>query len=70
MTTPEFIKLDQFLKWQQMAQTGGEAKMLIQEGYVEVNGEVEVRRGRKLRTGDVVKLGDRVETVNLYPPQS
>ncbi|MEL6398750.1 MAG: RNA-binding S4 domain-containing protein [Leptolyngbyaceae cyanobacterium] len=53
-----FIKLDQFLKWQQIAQSGGEAKMLIHNGEVEVNGEMELRRGRKLFAGDVVTVDD------------
>ena len=48
----EYIKLDQFLKLAQIAMTGGEAKAMIQEGMVKVNGEVEMRRGRKLRDGD------------------
>ena len=60
-----FIKLDQFLKWQQITQSGGEAKVLIQNGYVEVNGELEVRRGRKLVTGDVVTVDDRSYEVQL-----
>ncbi|MEM6520944.1 MAG: RNA-binding S4 domain-containing protein [Cyanobacteria bacterium P01_D01_bin.71] len=55
-----FIKLDQFLKWQQIAQTGGEAKVIIQNGLVEVNGEMELRRGRKLFPGDVVTVEDLV----------
>ena len=50
----EFIKLDQFLKLADVVQTGGEAKVLIQSGQVMVNGQVETRRGRKLRPGDVV----------------
>ncbi|RIK44424.1 MAG: RNA-binding protein [Chloroflexi bacterium] len=50
----ETIKLDQFLKLAQVVQTGGEAKILIQSGQVIVNGQVETRRGRKLRPGDVV----------------
>ena len=54
MHTDETIKLDQFLKLAQVVQTGGEAKMLIQSGQVIVNGQVETRRGRKLRPGDVV----------------
>jgi ribosome-associated protein len=57
-TGERYIKLDQFLKWQQIAQTGGEAKLLIQNGYVEVNGELELRRGRKLFIGDVVTIDD------------
>lgn len=49
------ITLDQFLKWQGVAATGGHAKILIQEGQVQVNGEVDTRRGRKLKPGDVVE---------------
>lgn len=65
-----FIKLDQFLKWQQVVQTGGEAKMLIQNGYVDVNGEMELRRGRKLRTGDIVQVGNSVYEVQLADTSS
>ena len=57
MTQPTeqvFIKLDQFLKLAQVVRTGGEAKQLILRGFVEVNGEPETRRGRKLYHGDVV----------------
>ncbi|MGM0437699.1 MAG: RNA-binding S4 domain-containing protein [Bacillota bacterium] len=50
------IKLDQFLKWANLVTTGGEAKSLIQEGKVEVNGEIEYKRGKKLTEGDQVKL--------------
>lgn len=53
------IKLDQFLKWVGIVQTGGEAKLLIQDGQVKVNGKVETRRGRKLIPGDrVAALGE------------
>lgn len=55
-TSEETIKLDQFLKLAQIVQSGGEAKTLIQSGQVMVNGEVETRRGRKLRPGDVVMV--------------
>lgn len=63
----EYIKLDQFLKLAQIAMTGGQAKAMILEGLVKVNGEVELRRGRKLRDGDRVELDGeelvvRVET--------
>jgi ribosome-associated protein len=55
----ETIKLDQFLKLMGVVQTGGEAKLLIQNGDVKVNGSVEVRRGRKLVEGDRISvLGD------------
>ncbi|MCU0523915.1 MAG: RNA-binding S4 domain-containing protein [Elainella sp. Prado103] len=50
------IKLDQFLKWVGMVQTGGEAKMLIQDGQVRVNGAIETRRGRRLSEGDRVDV--------------
>ncbi|HTL88445.1 MAG TPA: RNA-binding S4 domain-containing protein [Leptolyngbya sp.] len=56
------IKLDQFLKFQGVVQTGGQAKMLIQSGEVHVNGKIETRRGRKLVKGDrVTTLGETVE---------
>ncbi len=56
------ITLGQALKVANVVGTGGEAKVLIQTGEVRVNGEVETRRGRKLREGDVVEVGDeRVE---------
>jgi len=58
MQTEEFIKLDQFLKVQQVVRSGGEAKQLIQSGEVLVNGEEETRRGRKLRHGDRVAVFD------------
>jgi ribosome-associated protein len=61
----EFIKLDQFLKWQGLVETGGQAKQLILDGAVRVNGEVERRRGRKLVTGDKVAIGGKTLTVNL-----
>ncbi|ADQ13503.1 RNA-binding S4 domain-containing protein [Halanaerobium hydrogeniformans] len=50
------INLDQFLKWANIAMSGGEAKYLIQEGEVTVNGEVETQRGKTLKVGDVVSL--------------
>lgn len=50
------IKLDQFLKWANIASTGGEAKLLIQEGIVLVNGELETRRGKTLVPGDEVEV--------------
>lgn len=53
----EFIKLDSFLKAVNVAGSGGEAKLLIADGLVLVNGEPELRRGRKLRPGDRVEIG-------------
>jgi ribosome-associated protein len=60
-----FIKLSQFLKWQNLVQTGGEAKIVIQEGEVLVNDELETRRGRKLRNGDRVTISGFTYTVDL-----
>ena len=50
----EFIKLGQALKAAGLVESGVEAKEVIQEGLVKVNGEVETRRGRKLYPGDTV----------------
>lgn len=55
----ERLCLDQFLKLSGVADTGGRAKWLIQNGEVKVNGEVETRRRRKLAAGDVVETGSR-----------
>jgi ribosome-associated protein len=52
------ITLGQALKAANVVGSGGEAKVLIQTGEVRVNGEVETRRGLKLREGDVVEVGD------------
>ena len=52
--TTEYIKLQDLLKFAAAVQTGGEAKVVIQEGGVTVNGEVCTMRGRKIRPGDDV----------------
>ena len=52
--TTEYIKLQDLLKFAAAVQTGGEAKVVIQEGEVTVNGEVCAMRGRKIRPGDDV----------------
>ena len=54
----ETIRLDAFLKLTGLVDTGGQAKLLIQEGRVLVNGEVCPQRGKKLRPGDTVALGE------------
>ncbi len=54
----DYIKLDSLLKYASLVQSGGEAKFVISEGMVEVNGEVELRRGRKIRKNDRVKFLD------------
>ncbi|MBO7472740.1 MAG: RNA-binding S4 domain-containing protein [Ruminococcus sp.] len=55
--TTEFIKLDALLKFASLVGSGGEAKQLIQNGDVLVNGEVCTMRGKKIRSGDKVELG-------------
>lgn len=60
----EFIKLGQAMKAAGIVSSGIDAKMLIQDGQVTVNGEVETRRGRKLYDGDVFEFeGDEVRVV-------
>lgn len=62
--TTEFIKLQDLLKFANMVSTGGEAKIIIQEGEVKVNGEVCTMRGKKIRPGDVVELDGMQLTVS------
>ena len=52
----EAFRLDQFLKFRGIADSGGQAKLLIQSGEVQVNGQLETRRRRKLVVGDVVTV--------------
>ena len=52
----EFIKLEALLKFAGVAETGGEAKLAIQNGEVKVNGELCTMRGKKLRPGDRAEL--------------
>ena len=54
----EFIKLDAFLKFAAAVGTGGEAKLVIGDGLVRVNGEICTMRGKKLYPGDTVEFGD------------
>lgn len=54
--TTEFIRLDSFLKFKGIAETGGQAKQFIQDGIVKVNDEVCTARGKKIRNGDTVSV--------------
>lgn len=56
----EFIKLDSMLKFSGICMTGGEAKTIIEEGIVFFNGEVCTMRGKKVRPGDEVAVGDNL----------
>ena len=62
--TTEFIKLQDLMKFADMVSSGGEAKVLIQEGEGSVNGEVCLQRGRKIRPGDVVSFQGGQYTVS------
>lgn len=55
----EFIKLDSFLKWSGITTTGSEGKFLINNGEISVNGDIELKRGRKLFKGDVVTYSNQ-----------
>jgi len=57
------LRLDQFLKFQGIVGSGGQAKLVIQDGAVLVNGELETRRRRKLVNGDVVQFNGMDYTV-------
>lgn len=50
----EFIRLDALLKFEGLAETGGHAKIIIQEGKVKVNGELTTARGKKIKPDDIV----------------
>ena len=61
--TTEFIKLDALLKFAALVGTGGEAKFVIAEGLVKVNGETCTMRGKKLRAGDTVEFNGETITI-------
>ena len=58
VTRDEVIRLGQFLKLADVVVAGSDAKLLLADGGVQVNGEVETRRGRQLVKGDVVRVGE------------
>ena len=62
--TTKFIKLQDLLKLANLVGTGGEAKIVIQEGEVSVNGEVCTMRGKKIRPGDTVAFDGKELTVS------
>jgi len=59
----DFIRLDAFLKLCDCVQSGGHAKIVVQNGEVRVNGEICLQRGRKLRAGDKAEYNNIVCTV-------
>ena len=56
----EFIRLDELLKFGGIAETGGQAKLLVQSGQIQVNGEVCTQRGKKMRAGDTAQNEDEM----------
>ena len=61
----EFIELIKLLKLLHIAQSGGHAKIMVEEGEVQLNGEVEYRKRAKLRPGDVVETSEKKITIEL-----
>ena len=54
----EIIKLDQFLKFAGIVQTGGQSKIIIKDGLVIVNNEIVKERGKKIKKGDIIEIKD------------
>lgn len=65
ITKGDFITLQDLLKVENLVSSGGEAKYVILDGLVKVNGEVDTRRQKKLHDGDVVEFGKEVIRVRL-----
>ena len=65
ITKGDYITLQDVLKFENLVSSGGEAKMVIGDGIVKVNGEVELRRGKKLHDGDVVEFSENEIEVRL-----
>ncbi len=61
----DYIKLGQALKLAGLVESGVDAKVEIQEGFVKVNGEVEVRRGKKIHPGDIIEFDGQQVKVEM-----
>ena len=59
----EYIKLDSAIKYAGISENGAEAKEMVKEGLVKVNGELELRRGRKLYRGDKFTIFEKEYTI-------
>ena len=64
--TREPVELYKILKFEGMAATGGEAKQVIAQGYVRVNGEVETRKRKKIFSGDTIEFGQDSICIQLH----
>ncbi|EMS81058.1 RNA-binding S4 domain-containing protein [Desulfotignum phosphitoxidans] len=62
------VELYKILKFENLAASGGEAKFRIQDGQVRVNGEIETRKRRKIRPGDVIETPEAVLTIVKSEP--
>lgn len=60
----EYITLGQFLKFSGIVSSGIEAKVMFKDGIIKVNGEIETRRGKKLRDGDQVQYKEEIYIVH------
>ena len=61
--TTDYITLQQFMKLSGIAQTGGEAKIMVKDTEIFVHGEAENRRGRKLYPGDVIRVNGKMYVI-------
>jgi len=68
--TSEPVELYKILKFEAMVGSGGEAKMVIADGLVELNGAVETQKRKKIVSGDVIKFADEVLLIRFVPKPS
>lgn len=61
----EFIKLDSLLKFAEVVSSGGEAKVMILDEMVRLNGKITTQRGKKIRPGDIVKVEGLDEQIKV-----
>lgn len=59
------VELCKILKFENIAQSGGDAKYMIADGMVKVNGEVETRKRKKIVAGDVIQVGETIIEIQL-----
>lgn len=68
--TTEPVELYKILKFEALVGSGGEAKMVIADGMVELNGEVETQKRKKIVSGDVIKFSDEVLLIRFVPKKA
>ncbi len=59
------VELYKILKFENIASSGGEAKFMINDGFVEVNGSIETQKRKKIYPGDIIKINDLVLEIKL-----